>query len=70
MTAPRWRLMAAFLEKHPGPALEIGSGSGRLMFPLVQMGLDVEGLELSPDMLALGKYPRAATGSPAGGPRG
>jgi SAM-dependent methyltransferase len=47
-------LMAAFLKKFPGPALEMGSGSGRLMFPLVQMGLDVEGLELSPDMLALG----------------
>jgi SAM-dependent methyltransferase len=48
------RLMAAFLRKYPGPALEVGSGSGRLMFPLVKMGHDVEGLELSPDMLALG----------------
>ena len=47
-------LMAAFLKSHPGPALEIGSGSGRLMFPLVQMGMDVEGLELSRDMLDLG----------------
>lgn len=47
-------LMAAFLARHPGPALEIGSGSGRLMFPLVQMGLEVEGLELSRDMLRLG----------------
>ncbi len=46
-------LMAEFLKKFPGPALEIGSGSGRLMFPLVQMGLPVEGLELSPDMLTL-----------------
>jgi SAM-dependent methyltransferase len=48
------RLMAGFLEKFPGRALEIGSGSGRLMFPLVNMGLDVEGLELSKDMLELG----------------
>jgi len=48
-------LMASFLESHPGKSLEIGSGSGRLMFPLVQMGLDVEGLELSQDMLALGE---------------
>lgn len=46
-------LMAEFLAKHPGPALEMGAGSGRLMLPLVQMGLEVEGLELSPDMLAL-----------------
>ncbi|MEO7100096.1 MAG: class I SAM-dependent methyltransferase [Luteolibacter sp.] len=49
------RLMAEFLKKFPGPALEIGAGSGRLLFPLIQMGLDVEGLELSPDMLELGK---------------
>lgn len=48
------RLMAEFLRKHPGPALEIGSGSGRLMFPLLQAGFDVEGLELSQDMRALG----------------
>lgn len=49
------RLMAGFLEKFPGPALEIGAGSGRLMFPLLEMGLEVEGLELSRDMLDLGK---------------
>ncbi|MEO5714588.1 MAG: class I SAM-dependent methyltransferase [Luteolibacter sp.] len=49
------RLMAEFLRKHPGPALEIGAGSGRLMFPLVGMGFEVEGLELSRDMLDLGK---------------
>ena len=48
-------LMVEFLKKFPGPSLEVGSGSGRLMFPLVQMGLDIEGLELSPDMLELGK---------------
>ncbi len=36
------RLMAEFLKKHPGTALEIGSGSGRLMFPLLEMGFDVE----------------------------
>jgi len=49
------RLMAEFLRKHPGPALEIGAGSGRLMFPLVEMGFEVEGLELSRDMLELGR---------------
>jgi len=46
-------LMAEFLRKHPGTALEIGSGSGRLLFPLIEMGFEVEGLELSEDMLAL-----------------
>lgn len=47
-------LMADFLKMHPGPALEIGSGSGRLMFPLLKMGYEIEGLELSPDMHAQG----------------
>ncbi|MEO5913214.1 MAG: class I SAM-dependent methyltransferase [Luteolibacter sp.] len=49
------RLMADFLKKFPGTALEIGSGSGRLMFPLIEMGFAVEGLELSADMIELGK---------------
>ncbi|MES2661264.1 MAG: class I SAM-dependent methyltransferase [Verrucomicrobiota bacterium] len=49
------RLMADFLKTHPGTALEIGSGSGRLMFPLLEMGFSVEGLELSRDMVELGK---------------
>lgn len=48
------RLLADFLKRHPGPALEMGAGSGRLMIPLLQKGLAVEGVELSPDMLALG----------------
>jgi SAM-dependent methyltransferase len=48
-------LMTDFLKHHPGPALEIGSGSGRLMFPLCQQGFDLEGLELSDDMRALGR---------------
>lgn len=46
-------LMADFLERHPGPAIEMGAGSGRLMFPLLEKGFEVEGLELSRDMLAL-----------------
>ncbi len=49
------RLMADFLKQFPGTALEIGAGSGRLMFPLIQQGFDVEGLELSQDMLELGR---------------
>ncbi len=49
------RLMAEFLKKFTGPALEIGAGSGRLLLPLLQLGFAVEGLELSRDMLALGK---------------
>jgi len=47
-------LMAAFLKRHPGPALEMGAGSGRLIFPLLEMGFELEGVELSQDMLDLG----------------
>lgn len=46
-------LLDELLREHPGPALEIGSGSGRLLLPLLQKGHHVEGLEISPDMLAL-----------------
>lgn len=46
-------LLDALLREHPGPSLEIGCGSGRLLLPLLQKGHHVEGLELSPDMLAL-----------------
>ena len=56
------RLMADFLKKHPGPALEIGAGSGRLMFPLVKLGYEVEGLELSRDMLKLAETRAAQMG--------
>lgn len=48
-------LLGAFLRRHPGRALEIGSGSGRLLFPLHEAGIAIEGLELSPDMLALAR---------------
>ncbi len=39
------------IEAVPGPALEIGCGTGRLLIPYLRDGLDVEGLEPSPDML-------------------
>jgi SAM-dependent methyltransferase len=46
--------MAEFLRQHPGPALEVGCGSGRLMFPLLKTGFEIEGLELSPAMIEHG----------------
>ena len=56
------KLMAAFLKKHPGPAIEMGAGSGRLMFPLLKQGFEIEGLELSGDMIELGKTRATALG--------
>jgi SAM-dependent methyltransferase len=55
-------LMADFLKRRPGAALEMGAGSGRLLFPLLAMGFEVEGLELSEDMLALAGKRRAQLG--------
>jgi SAM-dependent methyltransferase len=34
------------------PALDLACGTGRLLVPLLQAGLDVDGCDLSPDMLA------------------
>jgi SAM-dependent methyltransferase len=55
-------LMAAFLKRHPGAALEMGAGSGRLIFPLLAMGIELEGIELSQDMLDLGAARAAQLG--------
>jgi SAM-dependent methyltransferase len=35
------------------PALDLACGTGRLLLPLLESGLDVDGCDLSPDMLAL-----------------
>jgi SAM-dependent methyltransferase len=45
--------LAEFLRRHPGRALEIGCGSGRLLLPLLRQGHPVEGLDSSAEMLAL-----------------
>lgn len=37
----------------PGPALEVGCGTGRLLIPYLQDGLEVEGVDSSADMLAI-----------------
>ena len=50
---PEFDWIDALLTEHPGSALEIGSGSGRLILPLLQKGHSVEGLEPSSEMLDL-----------------
>lgn len=47
-------LLKNFLSKHHcTKALEIGCGSGRLMLELLEEGFDIEGVELSSDMVEL-----------------
>ena len=41
--------------RYGGPALELACGSGRLTIPLAEEGVDIEGLDLSPAMLALAR---------------
>lgn len=44
-----WARLAAAA---PGPGLELGCGTGRVLLPLLRSGLQVEGLDNSADMLA------------------
>lgn len=41
------------LEQLPGPALEVGCGTGRLLIPYLRDGFEVEGVDCSAEMLAL-----------------
>ena len=42
-----------------GPVLEAGCGTGRTLFPVAAAGIDISGLELSPDMVAQARQRRA-----------
>lgn len=41
------------IAESPGPVLEIGCGTGRQLLPALRAGMDVEGVDNSPDMLAI-----------------
>jgi SAM-dependent methyltransferase len=42
----------AAIQRYGGPALDLGCGAGRLLLPLIASGLDVDGTDISADMLA------------------
>lgn len=44
------------------PTLDAGCGTGRLLIPFLQAGLDVDGCDISHDMLALCRHRAAAEG--------
>lgn len=44
-----WRTMAA--AAGPGPLLELGCGTGRVLRPLARAGYEITGIDLSPQML-------------------
>lgn len=39
------------IEQHGQPALDVACGTGRLLLPYLRAGLDVDGCDISPDML-------------------
>ena len=41
------------IQQYGQPALDAGCGTGRLLIPFLRAGLDVDGCDVSPDMLAL-----------------
>jgi|GEM_PF-289957 len=41
-----------FIEQDGQPALDVACGTGRLLLPYLRAGLDVDGCDISPDMLA------------------
>src|SRR5262245_61160155 len=49
---PELEYFRPFLEAGQ-PALDVGCGTGRLLIPYLQAGLDVDGCDISPDMVAL-----------------
>jgi SAM-dependent methyltransferase len=46
----------ALAERFGGAVLEIGCGTGRITIPLAQHGIDITGLDISPQMLARAKH--------------
>jgi SAM-dependent methyltransferase len=44
-----------FVEDDGQPALDVACGTGRLLIPYLQAGLDVDGCDISADMLALSR---------------
>ena len=52
----------AAIERFGQPALDVACGAGRLLLPLMEAGLDVDGADVSPDMLAQARRLATARG--------
>jgi ubiquinone/menaquinone biosynthesis C-methylase UbiE len=53
LTGPEIAYFRRFVESDGQPALDVACGTGRLLVPFLRAGLDVDGSDISPDMLAL-----------------
>src|SRR3954471_4387091 len=52
----------AIIERFGQPALDVACGTGRLLLPYLRAGLDVDGCDISEDMLALCREAAAREG--------
>jgi SAM-dependent methyltransferase len=52
-TAPEVDYHKRIVGRGGGPALDVGCGPGRLLLSYLKAGLDVDGCDISPDMLAI-----------------
>jgi len=52
-SGPEIDYFKALIERYGEPALDVACGTGRLLIPFLRAGLDVDGCDISPDMLAL-----------------
>jgi len=50
---PEIAYFQSIIERYGQPALDVACGTGRLLLPYLRIGLDVDGCDISPDMLAL-----------------
>jgi SAM-dependent methyltransferase len=50
---PDYDFFHQLLEQNPGPVLDIGCGTGRLLIPLLKAGFEVDGVDISAELLAV-----------------
>jgi SAM-dependent methyltransferase len=53
LEGPEIAYFRRFIEEDGQPALDVACGTGRLLIPWLKAGLDVDGCDISPDMLEL-----------------
>ena len=46
----------ALIQKYGQPVLDVGCGTGRLLLDYVQQGIDIDGVDNSPEMLAICRH--------------
>lgn len=61
-TGPEIDYFRSLIKRYGQPALDVGCGTGRLLLPYLRAGLDVDGCDISPDMLALCREQAAREG--------